>query len=1306
MATESVPKHEHKNSHSSYKSDNGNKSGSLHHLAYKTPQYSSTSAGPGGTPGSGSLPFNTQSRPKLMMRASHVSTYFSHEGLIHLSGEDNTKADNNVKFNPKMTANTLEPIESEVYRGPRTNNSSGLLYNVRAKKEIASIDAIHDNQTHAVVCAGKSHLGYYRFSPEDNSIVCTYDVVKSYNSQYNSIQSKRGRPIKFSTIADVKTGFQQYSNYVAICSNSTNISLYDISRRQNYDSAVISSLSEHTRSINGFDFNMIQTHLMLSGGQDGCIKIWDLRSNSAQKRSSGCDININTTFGSIRDTKWMPGYNFASFNDKFTQEMRSHNGYKFASIHDSGAILKFDMRQPHQPERKINAHSGPGLCINWHPHKDYIVSGGRDGKCSLWYFGDKSGGDSSGIPSSQSYNPHQGVFPNSNTNSNLAVVYPETTINVGSPITKLKFRPSYDKNVYNSMLAVSCMGDEARVSIHSLGRRYIPKHVLETSAPAIGLVWWDSDVVFNIDKNNFINGWDISKEPTVLENLSPITAAWRDIDGYGFTYINQDVGSYKSTQDIGKMASTGKRERPLRKDSPQTAPNTTPSSGIMNKLGMSHMNMTTDKLPPKLNHTYSSKSLLSTNSYKSGSTTSLKSGMSSNSTEKSPYIITLDLPYIFNGMRHKQLARMQKEVLDPTANIFKETPVEMFKYLVRELDFSLGNEKKESDSKVSSDHDSTKTEDEKEKEDLMKKFGFTENATWTALVNKTADEKDSINDDKKFTTDTLDRNSSKETIESTDISEVESHISSTLHQNKKEAEISKLSEALQKPRINRKHRIKLLLKLVGTVNHNATVYSDIGDLPNFKIWILIRDSLLWDLKKMDVLDENDMIEDMNSKNLSKESFLDNDTHLAPVSDESLYSSRIVSSGGESTSLLEEHPQALDEENEAAAKQHISILQKQLKANKDILRKESQEGPNLKESDIVSSEAGNEMTSPSKTMDKSIRSQSEGEKINDEGIPILRNRKDRLSFIDTFMTERRPMGGFSDANTSNRYSLSAINSSPQSKLSSIHSLTSGYMHGPFMNKMLSHMNSPKGPNNLSSVNNFLEDPSILSSSDEDLLDSRFISHSSRNKNVALPPWNTRTFIQQLYKKAVESGNTLLGVNILLLFHNIYDIVPEEVVKNSLAEFVTILHRFETFEIAAALLKHCPWDDIMGEETGHSSAIQIYCDRCQKPLINELSKENFTRERNQKCGKGKLKTSVEEEEEASKNGDDPMKRFGYWYCDNCKKPNSLCVFCERPMKKLTIGLLSCGHEGHFDCYQQWFLDENMDMCPAGCNIELNL
>lgn len=1322
MAADSISKHGTKTVLPSNGFDMGNKYNMSQHSGYKIPL---NSAGSVGTPGSGSFYFNVQNKHKLMMRSSHVGSCFSHEGLIHLSGDDTIQKD--TAFDRSQTgkwrSNSLEPIESDCYKSPPASSSSGLLYKVKAKKELASIDAIHDPQAYAIVCAGKSHLGYYKFSMDDRSLICTHDIIGSSNSQFNSLQSKRSRLIKFSTIADVKTGFQQYTNYVAICSNSTTISLYDISKRQSFDSAVVKSLANHTRSINGFDFNMIQPHLILSGGQDGCLKIWDLRSNSAQKRSSGCDINITTTFGSIRDTKWMPGYNFTSYDDKLTREMRSHGGYKFASIHDSGAILKFDMRQPTQPEKKINAHTGPGLCINWHPHQDYIVSGGRDGKCSLWYLGDKkshdnnnNNGNATNMTSSpQLHNLYQNTYSNNNAVSNLAVVYPETTINIGSPITKLKFRPSYDKNVYNSMLAISCMGDEAQVSIHSLARRYIPRHILQTSASAVGLVWWDSNILFDIDMNNYVNGWDLSKEPTVLETLPKVCTAWRDIEGYGFTYIDQEVGSYKSNQEAHRVVSPLKWERPSRKEMSPNPSSAVSSPGIINTLGMNHANMNNDKRPPKLKATYSSKSLLSTKSYNSNTNLSLKSGTSKQEIdEKSPYVITLDLPYIFNEMRQKQLSRMQREMTETKTNIFKEMPVETFKYLVRELNFSLENEKKNMENGLFTDGDSTKTEDEREKENLMKKFGFTENATWTALVNKSKDEqRSSIFDSqfgvesKKTGTDISEhlRSKNESIMNSNNDSELISHVSTKLCAKKKEIETSKLSKALQKPHINRKEKIQILLKLVAVVNHNATVYSDIGDISTFKIWIVIRDTLFWDLKKMDILNENNIIIDGQGENSSRESLIDSGYNQSPFSDDSPYSSKIASVERDFLSLIEEQPQALHEDNREVKRKHVSTLQKQLQASKNdsnVVPQELNQTQKGHDTDEKSSING-----PNMKNDISLRSQSEGDTYNRKGMPIVKKRQGRLSFIDTFMNDRRHLVGLIDETISNRYSPSVIPSSSQSKLSSLHSVASGYLHGPFMNRMFSHMGSPHEVDNQILLDKFLEDTSIGSSSDEDYLyDKSDLSVRERGKHMCMPPWDTATIIKQLYKQAIESGNTLLGINILLLFHTIYDIVPEEVVKNSLVEFVTILHRFETFEIAAALLKLCPWEDIMGDSFGHFSSIQVYCDKCHRLLINEYSKERFTIERSKQNIKKHRATAMDDSDNEIDIGIDPMTRFGYWYCDNCKKPNSLCVYCEKPMKKLSIALLSCGHEGHFECFQEWFLDENMDTCPAGCNIELNL
>lgn len=139
------------------------------------------------------------------------------------------------------------------------------------------------------------------------------------------------------------------------------------------------------------------------------------------------------------------------------------------------------------------------------------------------------------------------------------------------------------------------------------------------------------------------------------------------------------------------------------------------------------------------------------------------------------------------------------------------------------------------------------------------------------------------------------------------------------------------------------------------------------------------------------------------------------------------------------------------------------------------------------------------------------------------------------------------------------------------------------------------------------------------------------------------------------------------------------------KNSLAQFTTILHQYELFEISAAILKYCPWDDIFDTE-GSQSLITLFCDKCGKLITNEPSKEKFAKE-------------------AQIVGDTtPLARFGHWYCDSCKKPNSLCVMCEQPMKNLTMTLLECGHEGHFECLKGWFLDDNLTECPAGCSYKV--
>jgi hypothetical protein len=44
------------------------------------------------------------------------------------------------------------------------------------------------------------------------------------------------------------------------------------------------------------------------------------------------------------------------------------------------------MRSPKLYERKLNAHNGLALAIDWHPEGRYLASGGRDKVIKVQYF--------------------------------------------------------------------------------------------------------------------------------------------------------------------------------------------------------------------------------------------------------------------------------------------------------------------------------------------------------------------------------------------------------------------------------------------------------------------------------------------------------------------------------------------------------------------------------------------------------------------------------------------------------------------------------------------------------------------------------------------------------------------------------------------------------------------------------------------------------------------------------------------------------------------------------------------------------
>ncbi|EPE09793.1 wd repeat-containing protein [Ophiostoma piceae UAMH 11346] len=128
-------------------------------------------------------------------------------------------------------------------------------------------------------------------------------------------------------------------------------------------------MQEDTRQINTLDINPSHDVFLLSGSQDGFVRLFDTRKLVADHR-------LGTTF------KHMQGFKCNA--DVRHVQWSPRDGFFFACCTEQGMVLKWDIRKGNAPLQRITAHEKACASISWHPDGEHLISGGVDKACHVW----------------------------------------------------------------------------------------------------------------------------------------------------------------------------------------------------------------------------------------------------------------------------------------------------------------------------------------------------------------------------------------------------------------------------------------------------------------------------------------------------------------------------------------------------------------------------------------------------------------------------------------------------------------------------------------------------------------------------------------------------------------------------------------------------------------------------------------------------------------------------------------------------------------------------------------------------------
>ncbi|KAI5820585.1 hypothetical protein BZA77DRAFT_301126 [Pyronema omphalodes] len=315
----------------------------------------------------------------------------------------------------------------------------------------------------------------------DRIVVAAREILRIVNVGYNEITDAANLRLpgeqKRHFQSDVKWGSKFNRNIIATAGTNGTICLYDVK-----EGRLDRTLKEHQRQVHRLVFNEQSGNYLLSASQDGTIKLWDPRD----KKGS---VTFYGKADAVRDIQ---------FNNL--------DAVTFVAAFDNGAIQTWDIRNPHMYSKKINAHNGPVLAVNWHPDGKHCASGGRDKTVKVW---DLVSGDT------RRQAKH--------------------TITTMASISRIAWRPRSSANTETTQIATCAFNYDNRVCVWDFKRPYVPSRIMDVHDGATtGLMWRNDNLLWSCSKDSTLVQNDLLFAPRPINSLSHSAFAWTPDSNFTF----------------------------------------------------------------------------------------------------------------------------------------------------------------------------------------------------------------------------------------------------------------------------------------------------------------------------------------------------------------------------------------------------------------------------------------------------------------------------------------------------------------------------------------------------------------------------------------------------------------------------------------------------------------------------------------------------------------------------------------------------------------------------------------------------